>query len=78
MHRRTTVEELEEVTLNDSRPDRMTRMGTLASLLVRQALTTFLRENQDVFTWSHEDMQGIDPLVIVQILNMLPSSFPVR
>ena len=38
----------------------------------------FLRENQDVFAWSHEDMQGIDPLVIVQILNVSPSSFPVR
>ena len=44
------VEELEEVTLDDSRPERTTRVGTLASQLVHQALTTFLRENQDVFT----------------------------
>ena len=29
------VEELEEVILNESRPGRMTRMGTLASLMVR-------------------------------------------
>ena len=43
------VEELEEVTLDDSRPERMTRVGTLASQPVHQALTTFLRENQDVF-----------------------------
>ena len=39
------IEELEEVTLNDSRPERMTRMGTLASWLVRQALSAFLRDN---------------------------------
>ena len=39
------IEELEEVTLNDSRPERTTKMGTLASWLVRQALTTFLRDN---------------------------------
>ena len=39
------IEELEEVTLNDSRPERTTRMGTLASWLVRQMLTAFLRDN---------------------------------
>ena len=44
-----SVEELEEVTLDDSRPERTTRMGTLASLSVRQVLMTFLRDNQDVF-----------------------------
>ena len=69
-----SVEELEEVTLNDSRPERMTRVGTLASQTIRQALTTFLKENLDIFTWSHEDMPGIDPSVIVHRLNMSPSS----
>ena len=39
------IEELEEVTFNDSRPERTTRMGTLASWLVRQMLTAFLRDN---------------------------------
>ena len=43
------VEELEKITINESRPKRMTRMGTLASLLIRQALSAFLRMNQDVF-----------------------------
>ena len=44
------VEMLEEVLLDHSRPERTTRIGTLASQPVRQALTTFLRENQDMFT----------------------------
>ena len=39
------VEELEEISLNESRPERTTRMGTLASLLIRQALVAFLRMN---------------------------------
>ena len=39
------VEELEEITLDESRPERTTRMGTLASPLIRQALTAFLRMN---------------------------------
>ena len=65
-----SVEKLEEIILNESRPKRRTRMGTLASPLIRQDLTGFLRMNQDVFAWSHEDMPGIDPLVIVHRLNV--------
>ena len=44
------VEELEEVMLDESRPGRTTRMGTLASPAVRQDLANFLRTNQDIFT----------------------------
>ena len=33
------IERLDEILLDDSRPDRTTRIGTLASLMVRQALT---------------------------------------
>ena len=32
------VERLDEILLNDSKPDQTTRIGTLASLMVRQAL----------------------------------------
>ena len=69
------MEGLEEVLLDNFRPERMIRIGTLTSPPVRQALTTFLRENQDVFTWSHEDMPGIDLSVIVHKLNV-STSFP--
>ena len=72
------VEELEEVILDESRPGRTTRMGTLASPTVRQDLANFLRMNQDVFTWSHEDMPGIDPSVIVHKITVNPDSSPVR
>ena len=72
------VEELEEVMLDELRPGRTTRMGTLASPMVRQDLANFLRMYQDIFAWSHEDMPGIDPLVIVHRLNVNPDSSPVR
>ena len=72
------VEELEEIILDESRPERMTRMGTLASPLIRQDLVGFLRMNQDVFVWSHEDMPEIDPSVIVHRLNVNPASLPIR
>ena len=43
------VEELEEVSLDDTRPERTTKIGTLASWPVRQTIITLLRNNQDVF-----------------------------
>ena len=64
------IEEFEEVTLDNSKPERMIIISTLASWPIHQALTTFLRDNQDVFAWSHEDMPGIDPSVIVHRLNV--------
>ena len=78
---RTTVEpveDLEEISLDKSRPERTTRMGMLASPLIRQDLVAFLRINQDVFAWSHEDMPRIDPSVIVHKLNVNPASSPIR
>ena len=54
------------------------RIGTLASVMVCQVFITFLKDNQDVFAWSHEDMLGIDPSVIVHRLNVLPSFPPIR
>ena len=48
------------------------------SQTVRQDLADFLKMNQDIFAWSHEDMPGIDPSVIVHRLNVNPNSSPVR
>ena len=48
------IERLEEVLLDDSKPNRTTKIGTFANLMVRQAITTFLKDNQDVFEpWRH-------------------------
>ena len=73
-----SVEELEKVTLDELRPEWTTRMGTLASQPIRQALAAFLKMNQDVFAWSHEDMPRIDPSVIVHKLNVNLASLPIR
>ena len=43
------VEGLEEVFLDDYKLGQTMRIGTLANQPVRQALTTFLKENQDMF-----------------------------
>ena len=50
-HRMVTEpeEKLEEILLDNSDPDRMTKIGTLANPAIRQELITFLRSNRDVF-----------------------------
>ena len=79
-HRTVTepVEKLEEIPLDSSDPGRATKIGTLANPAIRQGLITFLRGNRDVFVWSHKDMPGIDPSVMVHKLNVSPSFPPVR
>ena len=42
---------------------------------VCKKLAFFLKNNQDVFAWSHEDIPGISPSVMVHKLNVCPS-FP--
>ena len=72
------IEGLKEILIHDSRPKRMTRIGTLASPPVRQALTTFMRKNQDVFAWSLKNIPSIDPSIMVHKLNVSPSFPPIR
>ena len=62
---------MEEVTLNESRPERTTRMGTLANKPIRQALAAFLKMNQNVFAWSHKNMPKIAIVSGIILLNCL-------
>ena len=72
------TEVLEDVPLEEGNPEKFTRIGTSMEEKTKQDLVQFLRENIDVFAWSHEDMPGIDPSVITHRLNVYPSSKPVR
>ena len=45
--------------LVDGEPTKTTRVGTTLSLEIRKKLVQFLKENLDIFTWSHEDMPSI-------------------
>ena len=72
------VERLEKVLLDDSKPNRTTKIGTLASPMVRQAITTFLKDKQDVLAWSYEDMPRINPSIMVHRLNVSPSFPPTH
>ena len=58
------MEALETMELVEGETARTTRIGTTLSLEMRTRLIQFLKENLDVFAWSHEGMLGISMKVI--------------
>ncbi|XP_065622631.1 uncharacterized protein LOC136064616 [Quercus suber] len=72
------AEELEDVSLDETNPERCTRIGADLEGKIKEDLVQFLRKNTDVFAWTHEDMPGIDPSIITHCLNVCPSSNLVR
>ena len=72
------MEELQDVFLDEEHLDRITRIGMQANLSVQKRLILFLKNNLDIFAWSHEDMSVIDPKIMVYQLNISPSFPPVR
>ena len=70
------IEGLETISLDDEHVDWITRISTQASPSVRNGLILFLRDNLDIFAWSHEDMPRINPNIMVHQLNISPS-FPL-
>ena len=57
---------------------KMTKIGTTLSPEMRKRFVQFLKENLDIFAWSHEDMPGISPRVIEHKLNVDPKKKPVQ
>ena len=72
------MEALETMALAEDKTTKMTRIGTTLSLGMRTRLIQFLKENLDVFAWSHEDMPGISPEIILHRLNANPERKPVQ
>ena len=44
----------------------------------KEKMISFLRANQDVFAWKHEDMPGIDRKIIQHRLNINPKCKPIQ
>nr|XP_023878279.1 uncharacterized protein LOC111990727 [Quercus suber] len=66
------VEALETIEPVKGEATKTTKIRTTLSPEMRERLVQFLKENFDVFTWSHEDMPSISPKVIEHKLNVNP------
>jgi len=59
------IEVLEDIPLEEDNPEKFTRIAISMEEKMKQYLVQFLRKSIDVFVWSHKDMPGIDPSVII-------------
>ena len=72
-----SIEILEDIPLDESNSEKFRRIVTSMGEKTKQDLVQFLKKSKDVFTWSHEDMLGIDPSVITYHLNVSLSYEPI-
>ena len=72
------VEVLETEELANRQATKTKRIGMTLSLGMRVKLIQFLKENLDVFAWSHEDMPGIPPEIIQHKLNVNLDRKPIQ
>ena len=71
------VEALKTVELVEGKTIKTTKIWTTLSPEMSMRLVQFLKENLDVFEWSHENMPDISPKVIEHKLNVDPEKKPV-
>uniref|UniRef100_A0A2N9F878 Uncharacterized protein n=1 Tax=Fagus sylvatica TaxID=28930 RepID=A0A2N9F878_FAGSY len=69
--RKTLVEpseELNKVILEEECPEKTTRIGANLSPPMKESIVQFLKDNKDVFAWSHEDMLEVDKLLTANFI----------
>ena len=72
------LEALETVELLDGEPMKTIKVRMTMSANTKKKLVQFLKENLDIFVWSHEDMLGISPKIIQHKLDVDPKKKPVQ
>ncbi|KAL0411869.1 UNVERIFIED_CONTAM: hypothetical protein Slati_3776600 [Sesamum latifolium] len=72
------VEELLTIELIPGDPRKDTKIGSKMKDDVRDKVVKCLRKNKDIFAWTPQDLEGIDPGVITHYLNLDPNVRPVK
>ncbi|GAA0155166.1 hypothetical protein LIER_12951 [Lithospermum erythrorhizon] len=62
--------EIEEIPFNPTNQERVFKVGTKLDDTHREALISLIREFEDAFAWSPEDMPGVDPEIAIQRLHV--------
>ena len=70
--RGTPTEDLVSVSICNNDPTKMVKIGSYLLDQYQKQLIDLLKENLDVFTWSHVDMSGIPPFTSCHKLNVNP------
>ena len=67
----------QEVEIVPGDSTKVLKIGTTFSTSEKEKMISFLRANQDVFTWKPEDLPKIDRTIIQNCLNVNPECKPV-
>ena len=72
------LENLETVNLESEDCICEVKIGALLEESVKKGLIEFLREYVDVFSWSYEDMPGLDSDIVQHFMPLKPECVPVK
>ena len=72
------VEDLEEIEFDMKKPRKTFKIGRLLADPLRTDLIEFRRAHQGDFSWTHIDIPGIDPSIVVHKLNEYPDAQPIK
>ncbi|KAL0413152.1 UNVERIFIED_CONTAM: Transposon Ty3-G Gag-Pol polyprotein [Sesamum radiatum] len=72
------VDELLTIELITGDPDKRTKIGSKMKEDVRKQVINCLQENKDIFGWTPQDLEGIDPGVMTHHLNLDPTVRPIK
>ena len=71
------IEKIETIELVRGSSGKTTQIGTNLSPKTKERIVNFLKDNLDIFAWSHEDIPGIPASIIQHCLNVDPEKKPV-
>ena len=72
------MEEIDEVPIFPDFPKHKVQIGAQLNDTLKEWILPFLSQNHDFFAWSHDDMTGIDPEVVIHHLQVDPDYQPVK
>nr|XP_009795834.1 PREDICTED: uncharacterized protein LOC104242478 [Nicotiana sylvestris] len=75
---KSNLEETEIVNLGDYETVKETRISIHLSPSKKEEYTYFLKEYEDIFTWSYDDMTGLSTSILAQKLPTNPMCPPVK
>ncbi|XP_027166027.1 uncharacterized protein LOC113765993 [Coffea eugenioides] len=73
-----TGDEVEEIFLDPTKPDRTVSVGTRLPGPIKRGMVDLLREYRDVFAWAADEVQGISHHLIIHELNVDPQVRSVK
>ncbi|KAL0412164.1 UNVERIFIED_CONTAM: hypothetical protein Slati_3806100 [Sesamum latifolium] len=72
------AEELLNIEIMPGNPNKTTRIGSHLDEEAKKEVTLCLQRNADIFAWTPQDLEGIDPQVVIHHLNIDPSYKPIK